>query len=69
MQELENILVTDRRVTNILVKIVAKGGKCLKSDGPNLADYSCKTRTIEGTNDEDFYWPGQGPCDHCSRRR
>lgn len=47
MQELENILVTDRRVTNILVKIVAKAGKCLKSNGPNLADYSYKTRTVK----------------------
>lgn len=29
----------------------------------------CEGCQIEGTNDEDFYWPGQGPCDHCSKRR
>lgn len=29
----------------------------------------CEGCLVEGTNDEDFYWPGQGPCDHCSRRR
>ena len=23
---------------------------------------------VEGTNNEEFYWPGQGPCDHCGRR-
>ena len=29
----------------------------------------CEGCQVEGTNDEDFYWPGQGPCDHCSKRR
>lgn len=47
MQKLEKILVTDRRVTNILVKIVFKAGKYLKPYDLNLADYSCKTRTVK----------------------
>ena len=29
----------------------------------------CEGCQVEGTNDEDFYLPGQGPCDHCSKRR
>lgn len=28
----------------------------------------CEGCTVEGTNNEDFYWPGQSPCDHCRRR-
>lgn len=47
MQELEKILVTDKLVTELLVKIVVKAGPYLKTSVPNLADYSYKTRTVK----------------------
>lgn len=41
------ILITDERVTNLLIQLVQKVSTCFGNNIFNLADYSTHTRTIE----------------------
>ena len=41
------ILITDERVTKLLIQLVQKVSTCFENNIPNLSDYSTHTRTIE----------------------
>ena len=41
------ILITDKRIAKLLIKLVQKSVSYFKSRVPNLADYSTHTRTIK----------------------
>lgn len=41
------ILITDKRITKLLIILVQKASTSFRDNIPNLADYSTHTRTIE----------------------
>lgn len=43
----DSILITDERVTKLLIQLVQKVSICFGHNIPNLVDYSTHTRTIK----------------------